>query len=103
MGLNQKVLFDELVFLQDFHRIWKTIVLLPAEVDLAEGSSADDLEHVEIIERYFLARVHQVLGRLIALGISFVIHGGVLGVGKSFRIRADGYWLVILVKVHVLH
>jgi hypothetical protein len=49
LGFYQEVLFDELILTEDFHCIWHSSVLFTNQVDLAEGSSANHLDVIEII------------------------------------------------------
>lgn len=50
LGLDEKVLLDELILSQNLHRIWKTVILLSNQIHFAEGSSSNNLEEFEIIE-----------------------------------------------------
>ena len=50
LGLDEKVLLDKLIFPQNLHRVWKTVILLPTQIYFAEGSSSDDLKELEVIE-----------------------------------------------------
>jgi len=54
LGLDEKVLLDELILSQNLHRIWKTVILLSNQIHFAEGSSSNNLEEFEIIEWYLL-------------------------------------------------
>lgn len=55
LGLDEKVLLDELILSQNLHRVRKTVILLSDQIHFAEGSSTNNLEEFEIIEGYLLA------------------------------------------------
>ena len=52
LGFYQQVLFDQLILAEDFHSIWHSCVLFANQVDLAEGSSANHFDVIEIIHGY---------------------------------------------------
>jgi len=62
LGFDEQIFLDELVFLQNLHSVGDACVLLPHEVDFAEGTSTDNLQDVEVIFRNLFGGLQQVLG-----------------------------------------
>ena len=77
LGLDEKVLLDKLIFPQNLHRVWKTVILLSDQINFAEGSSSDNFEELEVVKRNLLAWNQEVdtffIGHFRSLFFPFIV------------------------------
>lgn len=73
LRLDEQVLLDELILFQYFHCVWRIVVFLFHEVDLAERAPTDHCQQQEVVNRDLGARLQDVLGDTSVLLVFMVV------------------------------